>query len=54
VIGVRPELAIARLRGERGVRLRPAEGGVRVEGLVVDCDGDGRATACEALRIALD
>src|SRR3990170_8533798 len=28
VIGVRPELAIARLRGERGVRLRPAEGGV--------------------------
>jgi hypothetical protein len=54
VIGVRPELAIARLRGERGVRLRPAEGGVRVEGLIVDCDADGRATACEALRIPVD
>jgi metallophosphoesterase (TIGR00282 family) len=54
VIGVRPELAIARLRGDRGVRLRPAKDGVRVEGLIVDCDAEGRATACEALRIALD
>ena len=53
VIGVRPELAIARLRGERGVRLRPAEGGVRVEGVIVDCGPDGRATACEALRVAV-
>jgi metallophosphoesterase (TIGR00282 family) len=50
VIGVRPELAIARLRGER-VRLRPADGGVRLEGVVVDCRADGRATACEALRV---
>ena len=51
VIGVRAELAIARLRGEAGVRLRPAEAGVRVEGVVVDCAADGRATSCDAVRV---
>jgi metallophosphoesterase (TIGR00282 family) len=54
VIGVRPELAIARLRGEPGVRLRPAEGGVRVEGVVVDCNADGIATGCEPVRVPFD
>ena len=33
------------------VRFRPAEGGVRIEGVVVDCDADGRATSIEALRV---
>jgi calcineurin-like phosphoesterase len=34
------------------VRFQPAEGGVRIEGALVECDaGSGRATACEALRI---
>jgi calcineurin-like phosphoesterase len=35
------------------VRFRPAEGGVRLEGVVVDCDETGRATAIEPLRVEL-
>ena len=54
VIGVRADLAIARLRGEPRVRLRPADGGVRVEGVVVECRGDGRATACDPVRVVVD
>jgi metallophosphoesterase (TIGR00282 family) len=54
VIGVRAELAIERMRTGLPVRFQPAEGDVRIEGLVVDCNGDGRATACEALRIPVD
>ena len=33
------------------VRFRPAEGGVRLEGVVVECDAEGRATAIETLRV---
>jgi metallophosphoesterase (TIGR00282 family) len=51
VIGVRAELAIQRMRTGLPVRFHPAEGDVRVEGVVVDCDPDGRATRCEALRV---
>jgi calcineurin-like phosphoesterase len=52
VIGVEAELAIRRARTLTPVRLRPAEGGVRLEGVVIDCDAaTGRATAIEALRI---
>jgi metallophosphoesterase (TIGR00282 family) len=51
VIGVEADLAIRRMRTGRPVRFRPAEGGVRLEGVVVDCDADGRATAIEPLRI---
>src|ERR671914_412170 len=51
VIGVRAELAIRRMQTGMPVRFVPAEGGVRIEGVVVDCDGDGRATRCEALRV---
>jgi len=50
VIGVEAELAIRRMRTGMPVRFRPAEGGVRLEGVVVDCDEDGRATAIEPLR----
>jgi 2',3'-cyclic-nucleotide 2'-phosphodiesterase len=50
VIGVEAELAIRRMRTGMPVRFRPAEGGVRLEGVVVDCDPAGRATAIEALR----
>jgi 2',3'-cyclic-nucleotide 2'-phosphodiesterase len=53
VIGVEAELAIRRMRTGMPVRFRPAEGGVRLEGAVVDCDGDGRATAIEPLRVEL-
>jgi 2',3'-cyclic-nucleotide 2'-phosphodiesterase len=51
VIGVRAELAIERMRTAMPVRFHPAEGDVRIEGVVVECDGDGRATRCEALRV---
>jgi 2',3'-cyclic-nucleotide 2'-phosphodiesterase len=51
VIGVDAELAIRRMRTGLPIRFQPAEGGVRIEGALVDCDGDGRATAIEALRV---
>jgi metallophosphoesterase (TIGR00282 family) len=51
VIGVEAALAIRRMRTGMPVRFRPAEGGVRIEGVVVDCDADGRATGIEPLRI---
>ena len=40
VIGVEAELAIERMRTGMPVRFGPAEGGVRLEGVVVDCDAD--------------
>ena len=51
VIGVEADLAIRRMRTGMPVRFRPAEGGVRLEGVVVDCDADGRATAIEPVRV---
>jgi 2',3'-cyclic-nucleotide 2'-phosphodiesterase len=54
VIGVEADLAIRRMRTGMPTRFRPAEGGVRLEGVVVDCDADGRATAIETLRIEAD
>jgi len=51
VIGVKAELAIRRMRTRLPVRFEPAEGGVRIEGVVVDCSDDGRASGIEALRI---
>jgi metallophosphoesterase (TIGR00282 family) len=53
VIGVRAELAISRMRTRMPVRFEPAEGGVRIEGVVVDCDDAGRARAIELLRVEL-
>ena len=54
VIGVRAELAIERMRTGLPVRFQPAEDGVRIEGVVVECDADGRATDCRALRVPVD
>jgi metallophosphoesterase (TIGR00282 family) len=53
VIGVKAELAIKRMRTRLPVRFEPAEGGVRIEGVVVDCSDDGRATGIELLRVEL-
>jgi hypothetical protein len=53
VIGVEAELAIRRMRTGMPVRFRPAVGGVRLEGVVIDCDADGRATGIDLLRIEL-
>ena len=54
VIGVEATLAIQRMRTGMPVRFRPAEGGVRIEGVVVECDRSGRATSCEPLRVDCD
>ena len=54
VIGVEANLAISRMRTGMPVRFRPAEGGVRLEGVVVGCDaGTGKASHCEAVRAPL-
>lgn len=52
VIGVRADLVLRRFATQLPVRFEPAEGDVRLEGAIVDCDGDGRATAIEAFRLA--
>jgi metallophosphoesterase (TIGR00282 family) len=54
VIGVKAELAIQRMRTGMPVRFETAEGGVRLEGALVECDGSGRATSCETFRVVLD
>jgi len=51
VIGVQAELAIRRMRTQMPVRFSPAEGGVRIEGVVIDCSDDGRANGIESLRV---
>jgi 2',3'-cyclic-nucleotide 2'-phosphodiesterase len=51
VIGVKADLAIARMRTGMPVRFEPAGGGVRIEGVLVECDADGKALTCEALRV---
>jgi metallophosphoesterase (TIGR00282 family) len=51
VIGVRAELATRRMRTGMPVRFEVADGDVRIEGAVVTCREDGRATAIEALRV---
>ena len=51
VIGVKAELAIRRMQTGMGVRFEPASGGVRIEGALVECDTEGRALSCEAVRV---
>ena len=51
VIGVKAELAIGRMRTGMGVRFEPADGDVRIEGAVVECDAEGRALSCESVRV---
>ena len=53
VIGVKAELAIQRMRTGMPVRFEPAEGDIRLEGVLVECGADGRATACRAVREAV-
>jgi metallophosphoesterase (TIGR00282 family) len=53
VIGVQADLAIARMRTGMPVRFKPAEGDVRIEGALVECDAEGRATRCEPVRVPL-
>jgi metallophosphoesterase (TIGR00282 family) len=51
VIGSVPEGAIRRFVTGLPVRLEPATGDVRIEGALVECGADGRATSCEAVRV---
>jgi metallophosphoesterase (TIGR00282 family) len=53
VIGVEADLAIRRMRTGLPVKFETAEGDVRIEGVLVDCDHSGRASACEAVRVAV-
>jgi len=54
VIGVEADLAIRRMRTGMPVRFHPANGDVRIEGAVIECGADGRATSCQALRVPVD
>jgi metallophosphoesterase (TIGR00282 family) len=51
VIGVKAELAIRRMRTGIPVRFEPATGGVRIEGVLIECDSSGRALSCETVRL---
>jgi metallophosphoesterase (TIGR00282 family) len=52
VIGVEAELAIRQMRMGMPVRFETASGDVRIEGALVECGSDGRATSCEAVRVS--
>ena len=54
VIGSEDEGAIKRFITGQPVRLEPASRGVRIEGALVDCDADGRATRCDAVRVDVE
>ena len=51
VIGVEAELAIRQMRTSMPVRFETAAGDVRIEGVLVECGENGRATSCEAIRV---
>jgi metallophosphoesterase (TIGR00282 family) len=51
VIGSAPEGAIRRFLTGFPVRLEPATGDVRIEGALVECGADGRATSCVPVRV---
>jgi 2',3'-cyclic-nucleotide 2'-phosphodiesterase len=53
VIGVKADLAIRRMRTGMPVRFHPADGDVRIEGVLVECGEDGRATGCEPVRVGV-
>ena len=52
VIGVEAELAIRRMRTGLPVRFATAQGGVRIEGALIECDAEtGKASSIEAVRV---
>ena len=54
VIGVVTDLAVKQMRTGMPVRFKTAQGDVRLEGGLVECGEDGRATSCELVRRALE
>ena len=51
VIGVKAPLAIQRMRTGMPVRFEVADGGVRLEGALIECDASGRARSIEPVRV---
>ena len=52
VIGVEARLAIHRMRTGMPVRFETAQGGVRIEGALIECDAaTGRASSIELVRV---
>jgi 2',3'-cyclic-nucleotide 2'-phosphodiesterase len=51
VIGVKGDQAIYRMRTGLPVRFETAEGGVQIEGALIECDESGRATAIAPVRV---
>ena len=47
----RADLAIRHMRTGMPLRFETAQGDVRIEGVLVECGSDGRATSCEAVRV---
>lgn len=50
VIGAKKELSLRRFTLQQPQRLEPASEDVRLEGVLITCDEDGRATSAEAFR----
>jgi metallophosphoesterase (TIGR00282 family) len=54
VIGVESDLAIRRMRTGMPVRFETAQGDVRIEGALIDCDSEtGKASSIESFRISI-
>ena len=53
VIGSDDHNAIRRFLTGMPLRLEPATQDVRIEGALVECGDDGRATSCVAIRVAV-
>ncbi|HUY70690.1 MAG TPA: TIGR00282 family metallophosphoesterase [Gaiellaceae bacterium] len=54
VIGSLPDGPIRRFTTGFPVRLEVAENDVRIEGALVECGRDGRATSCELVRVRIE
>ena len=53
VIGSDEHNALKRFLTGMPTRLEPASGDVRIEGALVECTADGRATSCTAVRVEI-
>jgi metallophosphoesterase (TIGR00282 family) len=54
VIGSDDHNALKRFLTGMPTRLEPATGDVRIEGALVECSADGRATSCTAVRVEVE
>ena len=54
VIGVDKRIILQRFLTQMPIRFEVAEGGVRIEGVTIELDAGGRATAIERLRLPAD